>query len=143
MQLVWQKAFMQSSAGTVEKINVAWLKKVAYREAIDLIRKDATRNKHIRADENIQQMESPESAVLEVSEHGENLKNCLDGLSEAERVVISKWSEGVKPVVIAEQAGKPAETIYKMVHHIKARLKVCMETKSGITHGERPAGGRS
>lgn len=104
-----------------------WLFGIAHRKAVDALR---SRGRHQAEELNFDIEDEGEdfSTALEAAEDGENLRRCLQGLSDAQKEIMHlAFFEDMPYPEIATIVDCPEGTVKTRVFHAKKKLKQCLE----------------
>lgn len=123
MMAVWNGAGSFKGQSKV----TTWLLGIAHRKAIDVLRKRG-RQQTEELDFDIVDDSGDFSRAIELAEDGENLRRCLQGLSDAQKEIIHlAFFEDMAYPEISNIVDCPEGTVKTRVFHAKKKLKQCLE----------------
>lgn len=110
----------------------AWAHRVAYFQVLTW-RKKRGRQRLVFSDELIKDLSARvEGASKHSGERHEALLQCLSELSDRSRQLLANvYGEGHRVKDIAQQTGRTAESLYKVVQRLRVTLRNCIEQRLG------------
>lgn len=121
---LWEH-FEQFEPGTSFR---AWARQIARHRTLAWCKKKRRRDELVFSEDVIDLLAADEEGPREADERREALRECARKLREEDRALIDRrYAERVTTVRLAEELGRPLNTVYKALQRIRSGLKQCIE----------------
>jgi len=117
----------------------AWARAVAYREVVALLRKEKKATKHLTEPAARQLMEAYERRQehVDVADHREALRTCVDELTDDLRKLLSwRYEQRLTSAQIGERLKRSTQAVNSLVYRTKNALADCVQKRLAVAGGE-------